>query len=117
MAYARGGFVRKARMRGMGSAFTDGAAFGMGRRGYGTSVAYVRGGFVRKAHMRGMGSTFTDEAAFGMGRRGYGTSAACACGGFVWEMRLMGAARLRMVNGAFSVCLICLRITNDIFGI
>ena len=104
-------------MRGMGSAFTDGAAFGMGRRGYGTSAACARGGFVRKTRMRGMGSTFTDEAAFGMGRRGYGTSVACACGGFVWEMRLMGAARLRMVNGAFSVCLTCLRIANDIYGI
>lgn len=66
------------------------------------------GGFVRKTRIRGMGSTFTDEAAFGMGRRGYGTLAACARGGFGWEMRLMGAARLRMVNGALSVCLICL---------
>ena len=80
-------------------------------------MAYVRGGFVWKARMRGMGSAFTDEAAFGVGRRGYGTSAACARGGFVWEMRLMGAARLRMVNGAFSVCLTCLRIANDIYGI
>ena len=87
------------------------------RNGMERTVAYVRGGFVRKARMRGMGSAFTDGAAFGMGRRGYGTSAACACGGFVWEMRLMGAARLRMVNGAFSVCLTCLRIANDIFGI
>lgn len=95
-------------MRGMGSAFTDEAAFGVGRCGYGTSAACVCGGFVRKARMRGRGSAFTDGAAFGMGRRGYGTSAACACGGFGWEMRLMGAVRLRMVNGAFSVCLICL---------
>ncbi len=77
-------------MRGMGSAFTDGAAFGMGRRGYGTSVACARGGFGWEARMRGMGSAFTDGAAFGMGRRGYGTSAACARGGFGWETRLMG---------------------------
>ena len=71
-------------------------------------MAYVRGGFVWKARMRGRGSAFTDEAAFGVGRRGYGTLAACARGGFGWELRLMGAARLRMVNGALSVCLICL---------
>ena len=67
--------------------------------------------------MRGMGSAFADGAAFGMGRRGYGTSAAYARGGFGWETRLMGAARLRMVNGAFSVCLTCLRIANGMFGI
>ena len=64
------------------------------------------------------GGAFTDGAAFGMGRRGYGTSVACARGGFGWETRLMGrAARLRMVNGAFSVCLTCLRIANGMFGI
>lgn len=28
-----------------------------------------------------------------------------------------GGARLRMVNGAFSVCLTCLRIANGMFGI
>ena len=52
-ACARGGFGREARMRGMGSAVTDGAAFGMGRRGYGTSAACARGGFGWETRLMG----------------------------------------------------------------
>ena len=48
-------------MRGMGSAFTDGAAFGMGRRGYGTSAACARGGFGWETRLMGGGAAANGE--------------------------------------------------------
>ena len=60
-ACARGGFGRETRMRGMGSAFTDGAAFGMGRRGYGTSAACARGGFGWETRLMGGGAAANGE--------------------------------------------------------
>ncbi len=48
-------------MRGMGSAFTDGAAFGMGRRGYGTSAACARGGFGWETRLMGDGAAANGE--------------------------------------------------------
>lgn len=44
-----------------GSAFTDGAAFGMGRRGYGTPAACARGGFGWETRLMGGGAAANGE--------------------------------------------------------